>query len=478
MLHRIIRIKTIDPTRGVYRTIDHVNDIIANKTAAADGLPVAEIQAMTDKRLKRYVNERIANQVQWVDDLWTVFFSYMPVVSGALGWMIDNWYKGDNKLLALDLITGLDRPTVTLRENMELWRFAEMIRNDRPMRELFDATPDGSFFAKVRDLPSAQEFVAEYDAFMVGYGHRGHADRDIMGGRRVEDPMVDYTNLKAILAVDAQNPEGNLEKLIERRKEAAADMVASIRQNPALAEVKVQAFHIVHDWLLRFWELRDNQRHYMDRNTFSKKRAIQEVGRRVHERGILAEPDDFYFLSKQELFEVLDRGAATDLVRAKIAGRRYNFDRVDKEFQAPPYIRGGVYLDLDAAPPSGESEDGVFRGQGTSRGTITGTARIIRTQREIGEVKEGEILITAATDPGWTPVFLVISGLVLETGGMLAHGSCISREYGIPAVQLADAMTLIPNGATISVNGDTGEVRILAVPCDGDAQPALEEAAE
>lgn len=113
---------------------------------------------------------------------------------------------------------------------------------------------------------------------------------------------------------------------------------------------------------------------------------------------------------------------------------------------------------------------------GTSRGTITGVARIVPSQKDLGRVRKGDIMIATATDPGWTSVFLVISGLVLETGGMLAHGSCISREYGIPAVQLARARKLIKDGSTISVNGDTGEVRVLAAP-DGDAgQPATAEA--
>jgi phosphoenolpyruvate synthase/pyruvate phosphate dikinase len=79
-------------------------------------------------------------------------------------------------------------------------------------------------------------------------------------------------------------------------------------------------------------------------------------------------------------------------------------------------------------------------------------------------VKNREILVTNSTDPGWTPVFLVISGIVLETGGMLAHGSCLAREYGFPAVQVANAMRRIPDGATITVNGDTGEVTILDEP--------------
>jgi pyruvate,water dikinase len=101
---------------------------------------------------------------------------------------------------------------------------------------------------------------------------------------------------------------------------------------------------------------------------------------------------------------------------------------------------------------------------GTSKGRYTGRARIIASQKEIGKVQKGEILICPATDPGWTPVFMVISGLVLETGGMLAHGSLISREYGIPAVQIVNAMKRIPDGALITVDGNSGKVTIEDEP--------------
>jgi pyruvate,water dikinase len=85
----------------------------------------------------------------------------------------------------------------------------------------------------------------------------------------------------------------------------------------------------------------------------------------------------------------------------------------------------------------------------------------VKSLGEIGRIQPGEILVTNSTDPGWTPIFMIIKGIVLETGGLLAHGSMLAREYGFPAVQVEDAMQLIPDGALISVDGDSGIVRIL-----------------
>ena len=82
--------------------------------------------------------------------------------------------------------------------------------------------------------------------------------------------------------------------------------------------------------------------------------------------------------------------------------------------------------------------------------------------REIGRLQKGEILVCNSTDPGWTPAFGLLSGLILEAGGMLSHGACLSREYGLPAVTLPNAMQKIPDGATISVDGNTGRVTVVS----------------
>ena len=53
---------------------------------------------------------------------------------------------------------------------------------------------------------------------------------------------------------------------------------------------------------------------------------------------------------------------------------------------------------------------------------------------EDANLEEGDILVTAFTDPGWTPLFVSIKGLVTEVGGLMTHGAVIAREYGLPAV--------------------------------------------
>ena len=79
------------------------------------------------------------------------------------------------------------------------------------------------------------------------------------------------------------------------------------------------------------------------------------------------------------------------------------------------------------------------------------------------ELEAGDILVTAFTDPSWTPLFVSIKGLVTEVGGLMTHGAVIAREYGLPAVVgVENATTLIKDGQHIRVHGTDGYVEILA----------------
>jgi pyruvate,water dikinase len=129
--------------------------------------------------------------------------------------------------------------------------------------------------------------------------------------------------------------------------------------------------------------------------------------------------------------------------------RRHNFDRFNERAVTPPKFLKGNRPYLPDAP------GGVSRGLPTSAGKISGVARVVKELNQIGRLGAGEILVINSTAPGWSPVFAVISGIVVETGGVLSHSSCLAREYGFPAVQIEDAMRLI--AATITVDGNTGQ---------------------
>lgn len=108
-----------------------------------------------------------------------------------------------------------------------------------------------------------------------------------------------------------------------------------------------------------------------------------------------------------------------------------------------------------------ENQDGDIIGQGVSSGIIEAKVRVIENIED-DYIRDGEILVTHFTDPGWTPYMAKSSGLIIEVGGMMTHGAIVAREYGIPAiVGLDDATRLFKTGQRVLINGDTGEITIL-----------------
>jgi rifampicin phosphotransferase len=256
----------------------------------------------------------------------------------------------------------------------------------------------------------------------------------------------------------AANPTGTcIFFAVNARREAAKTEIIEHFAKQPFGSLKVEIFKLAHEYVLECIIARDEERHFHDRASLSTKRGYAEIGRRLIERGVLESDRDHFFLTQDELYALFDGMPMTRLIKAKIAARMRDFDRVnDKVVSVPLFLRRGLPCNIDK-PVYGE---GVLRGTATSRGVVTGTARVVKSLGEIPRVRKGEIIVVNATDPGWTPVFMIIKGIVLETGGMLAHGSLLAREYGFPAVQIEDAMQHIPDGATITVDGDAGVVTV------------------
>ena len=109
----------------------------------------------------------------------------------------------------------------------------------------------------------------------------------------------------------------------------------------------------------------------------------------------------------------------------------------------------------------GELPPGVWVGLPVSAGTVEGRARVILDLAQAA-LEAGDILVTTFTDPSWTPLFVAISGLVTEVGGLMTHGAVIAREYGLPAVVgVENATRLIRDGQRIRVHGTDGYVEPL-----------------
>jgi pyruvate,water dikinase len=446
------------PVHGAFNYFRTVDDYLHNRVEEANGLSREQLAALPDDDLIAHVESLVELKGKNTEDQWTEFFIMARDAVSVLAGVIAKWHDPDPRAVLTDLLTGGPVRTTTAEENLWLWRLAMSIRGSEELRRLF-AEHGVGYLQAFEGSEDGRAFLAEYERFMAAHGHRGHADRDIYHPRRADDPAIDHRNFATLLAVTDPVDPLSREDEVNARRTAVTEAVERNLRSQAFGGLKAKLFRGLLGYAHRFFLYRDNQRHYFDRYTYSMKRACLEIGGRLAARGALTDPEDAYFLGRHECYELLRGAPATELTRAKIAGRRANFLRMaDREARLPKYLRDGRAVSFDTGGAAG---GGGLVGVGTSRGVVTGRARVVLRLADMGQVREGDILVTNSTDPGWTPVFTLLSAIVLETGGMLAHGSLLAREYGFPAVQIADATSLIPDGAMITVNGDTGEVVLV-----------------
>ena len=210
------------------------------------------------------------------------------------------------------------------------------------------------------------------------------------------------------------------------------------------------------DRVRTFIGYREYPKYGMISRYFVYKQAMLDEAGRLVQSGVLGEQEDIFFLTFQELHDVVRTNQVDDqLIRQrKDAFTSYHALTPPRVLTSDGEIVTGSYQ-RDDLP------DGALVGLPVSAGTIEGRARVILDMAD-AELEPGDILVTAHTDPSWSPLFVAINGLVTEVGGLMTHGAVIAREYGLPAVVgVEDATRLIRDGQRIRVNGTDGYIEIL-----------------
>jgi pyruvate,water dikinase len=242
------------------------------------------------------------------------------------------------------------------------------------------------------------------------------------------------------------------------RQEAEKKEQDVLEQLRALAdgERKAEETKRMIDRVRTFIGYREYPKYAIVSRYFVYKQALLEEAERLVEAHVLAETEDCFYLTFQELHEVVRTNQVDDqLIRErKDAFRSYQALTPPRVLTSDGEVIAGAYR-RDDVPA------GALVGLAVSAGTVEGRARVILDLAE-ADLEADDILVTPYTDPSWTPLFVAIKGLVTEVGGLMTHGAVIAREYGLPAVVgVEHATRLINDGQRIRVHGTDGYVEIL-----------------
>jgi pyruvate,water dikinase len=189
---------------------------------------------------------------------------------------------------------------------------------------------------------------------------------------------------------------------------------------------------------------------------FVYKQALLEEAERLVRAGVLRSEEDIFYFTVNELHEV---GRSNRVDEQLLQQRKEAF----RSYQAltPPRVLTSDGEAIAGAYRRDDVPAGALIGLPVSAGTVEGRARVILDMAE-ADLEAGDILVTAYTDPSWSPLFVAITGLVTEVGGLMTHGAVIAREYGLPAiVGVEHATRLIQDGQRIRVHGTDGYIEIL-----------------
>jgi pyruvate,water dikinase len=210
-----------------------------------------------------------------------------------------------------------------------------------------------------------------------------------------------------------------------------------------------------------------------------------ELGHRLVEDGSLLTAEDIFFLESLEIREGVlahDSGHA-DPKPADLVRERRELREARKRLHPPPVVppdykvRMGPF-DMSAFETQRRNvADGTtVRGFAVSPGKVSAPASVIRSPEDFFRMEPGTILVCPMTTPAWTPLFSQARGLVTDVGGVLAHGSIVAREYGIPAVLGTGVATQrIRSGQRISVDGDAGTVTLLDATDEAGTRQSVAE---
>jgi pyruvate,water dikinase len=184
-------------------------------------------------------------------------------------------------------------------------------------------------------------------------------------------------------------------------------------------------------------------------------RALQE-GQMFVAQGRLDAPEDIFWLTLDEI-DAANADPSFDLRQVRDAKKPF-YRKLDQVMAFPHLIDSRGRIGQIEKP---KDDPHVLTGLGISRGVATGRVKVLHTPRE-KPVEKGDVLVAYTTDPGWTPLFVNATAILLEVGGMLQHGGVVAREYGKPCVAgIQGITTTLQDGQLVEVDGTTGIVRIL-----------------
>lgn len=380
---------------------------------------------------------------------------FMSAINASL-WINEKMNEWLGEKNAADTLSQSVLNNITSEMGLELMDVADVIRPYQEIVDFLQNAKDDNFLEEVIKFHGGKETRDAILAYLRKFGMRCSGEIDITRTRFSEKPIT----LVPMILSNIKNfePNAGKKKFEQGRQEALnkeQELLSRLRELPD-GEEKAKETKRNIDLIRNFIGYREYPKYGMISRYFVYKQSLMKEAERLLQDGVIHEKEDIYYLTLEELREVVH----TNKLDYDIIVKRKEEHKLNEKL-APPRVMTSDGEIITGKYRRENLPDGAIAGLAVSSGVIEGRARVILNMED-AVLEAGDILVTSFTDPSWTPLFVSIKGLVTEIGGLMTHGAVIAREYGLPAVVgVENATKLIKDGQRIRVNGTEGYIELL-----------------
>ncbi|MBC2687601.1 phosphoenolpyruvate synthase [Bacillus toyonensis] len=430
-----------------------VTDLIKNSQAS-----IEELKQSIQTKSGSDVLDFILEDIQQLKKILFHPQSMAVIMAGmnALSWINEKMEQWLGEKNAADTLSQSVQNNITSEMGLALLDVADVIRPYPEVIAYLQHIEDDSFLDELVQFKDGEKVRDAIEAFLNKYGMRCSGEIDITKTRWSEKPTtiipMILNNIRDFEAGASKRKfeEGLQEAL--KREEELLDKLQYLADGKQKVEETKRMISIIRN----FAGYREYPKYGMINRYFIYKQALLKEAEQLVRNNVITEIEDIYYLTFEELHEVV----RTNKLDYKVIHKRKNEYKLYEKLTPPRVITSDGEIIIGKYKRENLPTEAIV-GLPVSSGVVEGRARVILNMED-ASLEDGDILVTAFTDPGWTPLFVSIKGLVTEVGGLMTHGAVIAREYGLPAVVgVENATKRIKDGQRIRVHGTEGYIEIV-----------------
>lgn len=345
-----------------------------------------------------------------------------------------------------DLFSKFDKAlphNITTEMGLALFHVSQVLPTNLTQERLLEGLQE-------ENLP--KPFLTTWEDFIQTYGFRGPEEIDIAAPRYHENPEMLLDTLLT-LKKSGENTQDEFDANQKRRRQAYEALYQKLLSKN---QKEADRFSRLYSFYETFAGYREAHKYYAALVVDLVRQRVLKNAKILYEKKRLDSVQQVFDLT----LEQLDAGMKDTSIDLKELAKtnKVFINKLSKISHLPSLIDSrGLIIKPHMEPINRDKIIGMPVSPGTARGRI----KILHNPSEKPFLK-GDVLVARATDPGWTPLFVNASAVILEIGGMLQHGALVAREYGLPCVTgIENATTLWKDGTVVEVDGSEGIVRVI-----------------